>query len=256
VVACWLAIGFRDYNPPNVATHTPADPSRAAAPRLPARASAPPQITIDGPVASGKSTVGKRVAGRLGYRFVDTGMMYRAATCLALERAVDLTDEAALGELARGMSIQLEADRLLVDGQDVTDRLRSPEVGEAVSLVSRVPAVREAMVAQQRRLARDGGVVMAGRDIGTVVLPGAPLKVYLDASPEERARRRYDELRESGRDATLESVRDELALRDEIDSRRAMSPLRPAEDAIIIDTDGLSLDQVVARILELAGWPS
>lgn len=185
--------------------------------------------------------------------------MYRAITLAALERKLDLEDEAALGELARSVSIALEpgpreapeASRVLVDGVDVTDRLRSTEVGAAVSLVSRVRAVREAMVEQQRRLAREGGLVMAGRDIGTVVLPDAPVKVYLDASPEERLRRRYDELVAAGRETTEEQVRDELARRDAIDSARSVSPLRPAADAVVINTDHLSLDEVVERILSL-----
>jgi cytidylate kinase len=210
-------------------------------------------------VASGKSAVGARLAWRLGYGFVDTGAMYRAITLAALERKLDLQDEAALSELARSVSITLdpgppeapEASRVLVDGVDVTDRLRSTEVGAAVSLVSRVRAVREAMVEQQRRLAREGGIVMAGRDIGTVVLPDAPLKVYLDASPEERVRRRYEELVAAGRELTEAQVRDELAQRDAIDSARSVSPLRPADDAVVLDTDHLSLDEVVERILSL-----
>jgi cytidylate kinase len=199
------------------------------------------------------------VARALGYRFVDTGVMYRAMAVAALDRNVDLEDEAALEKLARSVSIMLEpgppdapeASRVLVDGADVTDRLRTAEVGATVSLVSRVAAVREALVALQRELAREGRVVMAGRDIGTVVLPDAPLKVYLDASPEERARRRYDELSASGRKVTLQDVREELASRDAIDSGRDVSPLRPAHDAVVIETGGLSLEEVVARILSL-----
>ncbi len=207
----------------------------------------------------GKSAVGAGVARRLGYALLDTGMMYRALTWLALEREIDLQDEAALERLARNVEIALrpgppdapEASRVLVDGVDATDRLRTAEVGQAVSLVSRVPAAREAMVALQRRLAGQGRVVMAGRDIGTVVLPDAPVKVYLDASSKERVRRRYEELRAKGHEVTREQVRDELAQRDAIDSGRAVSPLRPADDAVVIDTDKLSLDEVVDRILDL-----
>ena len=161
------------------------------------------------------------MARRLGYRFVDTGMMYRAITCAALDRNVDLDDHAAVARLPSN-----------------------------VSLVSRVPEVRDAMVALQREMADRGSVVMVGRDIGTVVLPDAPLKIYLDASPEERARRRRQELLAVGRDETLEEVRKELALRDEIDSGRTASPLRPADDAVVIDTDQLTLDDVVERIME------
>ena len=170
----------------------------------------------------------------------------------------------SLGRLAASASITIEstpddaseAGRVLVEGTDVTDRLRSFEVGRAVSLVSRVPAVREAMVANQRELARRGRVLMAGRDICTVVLPDAALKIYLDASPGERARRRYEELRGTARELSLAQVQDELARRDAIDSGRAVSPLRPAEDAVVIDTDRLSLEQVVDRILALVSCRS
>ncbi len=198
------------------------------------------------------------MAGRLGYRFIDTGMMYRAITCAAIAHDVDFEDHAAVARLPGAVTITMEPGppdaphgaTVLVDGEDVTRRLRSPEVGEAVSFVSRVPEVRVAMVELQRAMAAEGGIVMVGRDIGTVVLPDAPLKVYLDASAEERARRRHEELRLAGRVETLDDVRNELALRDEIDSGRAMSPLRPAVDALVIDTDELTLDEVVERILE------
>jgi cytidylate kinase len=208
-------------------------------------------------VASGKSAVGSRVARELGYRFVDTGAMYRAVTVAALQQGIDLSDEAALGALAERVSVRVEAspsgrNRVFVDDADVTDRLRTAETGAAVSLVSRVPRVRRAMVQLQRELAAAGGIVMAGRDIGTVVLPDAPLKVYLDASPGERVRRRHEELLAAGQDVAEDAVREELDLRDAIDSQRAASPLRPAEDAVHIDTDHLSLAEVVARILELA----
>ena len=204
-------------------------------------------------MASGKSAVGSRVARELGYRFIDTGLMYRAVTLVALERGIDLHDETALARLADGLSLTFEPpSRVVIDGVDVTPKLRTAEVGEAVSLVSRGPGVRRALVQLQRQLARDGGVVMVGRDIGTVVLPDAPLKAYLDASPEERVRRRHEELRAAGQDTSDAEVRQELGLRDRIDSERTASPLRPAEDAVHIDTDHLSLDEVVARILELA----
>jgi cytidylate kinase len=217
-------------------------------------------IAIDGPVASGKSAVGSRLARRLGYRFIDTGVMYRAITWLALERNAGLHDEAALARLATEAHLTMapgppdapETLRVQVNGVDVTDRLRSAEVGEAVSLVSRVSGVRDAMVRMQRELAADGDTIMVGRDIGTVVLPNAPLKIYLEASVDERVRRRYEELAKAGKLVSLEEVRQELALRDAIDSSRDVSPLRPAEDAIIIQTDRLSLDEVVEQILGLA----
>lgn len=215
-------------------------------------------LTIDGPVAVGKTAAGGLIAERLGYRFVDTGMMYRALAWLALNRRIDLDDAGALGRLADEASIALQpgagetpAGRITADGADVTDELRSPEVGRAVSLVSRVPRVREAMVRLQRQLAAQGGIIMAGRDIGTVVLPDAPLKVYLDASQGERARRRHAELLQAGREVTLEAVRDDLAQRDTLDSERQVSPLRPAEDAVVIETDQLSLEDVVERIIGL-----
>jgi cytidylate kinase len=216
-------------------------------------------IAIDGPVASGKSAVGSAVARKLRYRFVDTGLMYRAVTWLALDRKLDLNDEEALASLATTVDLTLvpgppgapEESRIAVDGVDVTDKLRSPQVGESVSLVSRVPGVRYAMVALQRMLAAQEPTVMVGRDIGTVVLPDAQPKVFLDASAEERARRRYEELAAAGKSVTLEDVSNELALRDRIDSGRDVSPLKPAAGAIIIHTDDLSLEQVVERVTEL-----
>ncbi len=227
-----------------------------AAPERPSSDAA--SIAIDGPVASGKSAVGSRLARHLGYRLVDTGMMYRAITCLALDEGTDLHDEAALEALGATANIDIkpgpagdpDAARVLVNGSDVTGRLRSPEVGEAVSLVSRVPGVRRAMVAIQREIANEGRVVMVGRDIGTVVLPDAPLKAYLDASAAERARRRHAELQAAGRTETLEVVGAELAMRDDIDSKRDASPLRPAHDALVIDTDKMTIQQVVDAILE------
>ncbi len=215
---------------------------------------------MDGPAAAGKSTVGRQVAARLGYPFLDTGAMYRAITWATLHRGIDLSDEEALSELAKSVRIDvgppapgsIEACTITVDGEDVTGELRRPEVESAVSLVSRVAGVREALVRAQRELAPTKvGVVMAGRDIGTVVLPNADLKVYLDASVEERARRRYEELLALGQNVTLEMVLEDLRRRDRIDSQRPVSPLRAAPDAVVIDTDGLTLDEVVERVLEL-----
>jgi cytidylate kinase len=220
----------------------------------------PRVIAIDGPAAAGKSTVGRMLGARLGYPFLDTGAIYRAMTWTALHRGVDLSDDEALSELAASISIDIappapdgvEPCTIFVDGQDVTPHLRRPEVEAAVSLVSRVAGVRTALVEVQRQLAGRNAVVMAGRDIGTVVLPGANLKVYLDASVQERARRRFAELTALGMDVTEERVRDDLRRRDRIDSQRSVSPLRPADDAIAVDTDGLTLEEVVQRIAELA----
>ncbi|MEE8472889.1 MAG: (d)CMP kinase [Dehalococcoidia bacterium] len=214
----------------------------------------PRLITIDGPVAVGKSTVGRLLAGKLGYRFIDTGAMYRALAWKALKLGLDPEDEEGLSELARSTAMEFSGDgELLVDGQVVSHELRQPSVEERVSLVSRIAEVRQAMVAQQQAIARESGAVMAGRDIGTVVLPQAELKVYLEASAEERARRRYQELRQQGKDVDYASVLDDLKRRDNIDSQRAVSPLRPASDAHIIDTEGLEVEVVVDRISTLAG---
>jgi len=220
----------------------------------------PRTIAIDGPSASGKSSVGYLVAERLGYLFLDTGATYRALTWLALQRGVDLEDEQGLAGLAARVDMKLgpptagscERCTIWVDGEDRTSVLRQPEVEAGVSLVSRVPQVRRAMVALQRRLASRRKVVMAGRDIGTVVLPNADLKVYLDASPEERARRRQEEMATLGRPFTESDVRQRILRRDAIDSGREDSPLRAAEDAIVINTDGLNQEQVVEKVLTLA----
>lgn len=219
----------------------------------------PKVIAVDGSAASGKSSVGRRLAAKLGYPFLDTGIMYRAVTLAAIERRLDLSDQQALTNLAESVRIEVtlarpgssDGARILVDRDDVTPRLRRPDVEEAVSLVSRVPGVRDALVRRQRLIAGRQAMVMAGRDIGTVVLPKADLKVYLDASPEERARRRFHEFAAMGRDVTREAVLEDLRRRDRIDSERAVSPLRPAEDAVVISTDGLSLDNVVDRVVAL-----
>jgi len=223
------------------------------------RGGIPRVIAIDGPAAAGKSTVGRLIAARLGYPFLDTGAIYRAMTRTALHRGVDLSDDDALSELAASISIDIgpptqgsiEPCTIFVDGEDVTRFLRQPEVEAAVSLVSRIAGVREALLKVQRDLAGRNAVVMAGRDIGTVVLPEAELKVYLDASVEERARRRYAELSALGMDLDEEDVLHDLGRRDRIDSERSVSPLRPSEDAVAIDTDGLTLEEVVQQLAEL-----
>lgn len=211
-------------------------------------------VAIDGPVASGKTTVGRLLAQKLGARFLDTGSMYRAVALEALRRGIDLDDEEALVDLARSLKMEVVASpqghRLLVDGRDVTDRLRQPEVDRAVSLVAKVSGVRRALVAQQRAVAEGGPIVVVGRDIGTVVLPCARLKVYLDASPEERARRRWRELKSQGRPAALREVLRDLRRRDALDTGRQDSPLKPAPDAVIVETDDVPVEQVVERVLE------
>lgn len=217
-------------------------------------------IAIDGPAASGKSAVGAALAARLAYRFFDTGAMYRAITWIALDRGIDVRDADALATLAGRAKISvLEASLgaasptgVVIDGEDTTPHLRAPDVEANVSLVSRVPRVRAALVRIQRELAAAGGVVMAGRDIGTVVLPDAGLKVYLDASREVRARRRAAQMRESGLEPDFAALVADLERRDGIDTSREASPLTAAADAVIINTDQLSIEEVVRRIQALA----
>jgi cytidylate kinase len=198
-------------------------------------------VAIDGPAGAGKSTVARAVAAALGFTYLDSGAMYR---CVALAW-LSLGGSVAPGEVAADVRIQL-GDRVLLDGRDVTDAIRAPEVSEAASRVAADPAVRLAMVAQQRRLMDSGDWVAEGRDIGTVVRPDAEVKVFLTASPQERARRRAAELGED-----VEQVLAEQRVRDERDLTRADSPLRPADGSVELDTTGLSLDQVVARVVAL-----
>lgn len=213
-------------------------------------------ITIDGPVAAGKTVVGMLVARTLACRFLDTGAMYRAVTWAALEEGIDLDDEEALEKLASRMDMRLVqmdgGQRLLVDGEDITDYLREPEVERGVSPVAKVPGVRAAMRAQQRIIAVDGDIVMAGRDIGTVVLPDAPVKIFLTASVEVRAHRRHEEMLHAGRLAEYDQVLTDLKRRDKIDSERDDSPLRPADDSVIIDTDRLGIDEIAREIIDCA----
>ncbi len=220
----------------------------------------PAVIAIDGPAASGKSTVGKLVAQKLGFLLFDTGALYRAVTLSALQRNIPIDDEVRISNLARNIHIDLipathddgRPYTVLVDGEDVTWDIRSELVDAHVSTVSAYPGVREALKSQQRRIAQRGGVVMAGRDIGTVVFPEAPLKVFLDASPEVRARRRCEELLARGEEADFDEILAGVRHRDQIDSTRATAPLRIADDAVIIDTDHLSIEQVVDQIATLA----
>jgi len=215
-------------------------------------------IAIDGPVASGKTAVGLNLARELGYRLVDTGMIYRAVAWLTLQRGVSLDDEAAIVTLAENARIELgqpaanSGPTISVDERDITDELRSPDVDRSVSFVSRMPGVRQAVLDLQRALAKQGRIVMLGRDIGTVVLPEAALKVYLDASAEVRARRRHAELIAAGNSRPEAEILAELRQRDNMDRQRHVSPLRPADDAIVIDTDRLSLDEVIARVRDAA----
>ncbi len=213
------------------------------------------RIALDGPVGAGKSSAGRALARKLGYRFLDTGLMYRAVTVAALDRAVAPDDAPAVTALARSCDIRLENGvagdtHIFLDGEDITARLFTPEVDRAVSPVAAIPGVRRVLVESQRRIASGGGIVMAGRDIGTVVLRDAEAKFFITASPETRARRRHEELRAAGSAETYEAVLQKLTRRDQIDSTRTDSPLAPAPDALIVNTDGLTLRQVVERLQE------
>lgn len=212
-------------------------------------------IAIDGPAGAGKSTVARQVAHRLGYQYLDTGAMYRAVALKALREQCSLADPNALALAADQAQIRLDtrdgSTRVWLDGEEVTREIRTPEVTEAASLVSAQPRVRQALVRQQRACGAAGGVVMEGRDIGTVVFPDADLKVFLDASPTERARRRVADLAAQGVSTTAEAVASQMAERDTRDSHRAASPLVRAPDAELLETDGITAEQVVERILEL-----
>lgn len=219
----------------------------------------PSTIAIDGPAASGKSTIAEKLARELGYLFFDTGVMYRAVTLAALRRLGAVEDEAAVSRLAEEVEIDITPPGkndgrkydVLLDGEDVTWDIRSPEVEASVSQVSAYPGVRKAMTDQQRRIGLRGRCVMVGRDIGTVVLPEADLKIYLVASPEERARRRHQENLQRGLASDYPTILQAMIRRDQIDSTREVAPLKPAADAHIIDTDGLSIEEVLGRVRSL-----
>ena len=211
-----------------------------------------PIVAIDGPAGSGKSTVARRLARALDYTYIDTGAMYRAVALAATQRGISFDDADGLARLAAQLPLEFvphpERPRLLMAGADVTDAIRTSQMSVGSSQVSRWPGVRAALVAQQRRLAEAGGVVMEGRDIGTVVFPNARVKIYLTASVEERARRRTEELAGRGEPVDAQQVLHEVAERDRRDMQREHSPLRRADDAVEVLTDGLSVDEVVARL--------
>jgi cytidylate kinase len=232
---------------------TGTDEASPTQPAPPADASRRLVVAIDGPASSGKSSVGAAAARQLGYRFCDTGLLYRAVTDLALRRAVELGDPAGLLPLVDEVELAADVDgrlsRVLIDGVDVTTEVRRPEVDRAVSEVSRVPEVRAALLARQRALADAGGIVMAGRDIGTVVLPDADLKVFLDASTEERARRRAEERGLAEGSPEADAILADLQRRDDLDRNRTVAPLRPADDALHVQTDGNTFEQTVAAVV-------
>ena len=212
-------------------------------------------IAIDGPAGAGKSTIAKKVAALLGYAYIDTGAMYRTVTLRFLESGLPFS-EAAVTAIAEKISITFRygngVNRVFADGEEVTDAIRSLEVSRNVSKVAAVGGVRTAMVAAQRKIGNQGGVVMDGRDIGTVVFPQAELKVFLTASVEERARRRYLELKEKGTEVSLEDLEQRIAQRDALDENREISPLRCSEDARYLDSTSLTIDQVTEKIAAMA----
>ncbi len=205
-------------------------------------------IVIDGPAGSGKSTISKLLADRLGLVYIDTGAMYRAVALAAHERSVDPSDDQGLEEICKTIQIEFKGARLFMDGRDVSREIRTPLMDTLSSAVSARPSVRRAMIGLQRRTAEGGGIVMEGRDIGTVVLPDAPAKFFLTADSRVRGERRYRERVERGESADLAVVVTEIEKRDRNDSERELSPLKPAEDALIIDTSDLSIPQVVEEI--------
>lgn len=219
----------------------------------------PSIIAIDGPAASGKSTIGLRLANALDYIFFDTGVMYRAVTWLALERGIDIHDESAVTALAEETQIDVapasksdgRSCDVLVDGRDISWETRSRKIDENVSIVAAYAGVRKALSQQQRRIGQRGKIVMVGRDIGTVVLPDADLKIYLDATAEERARRRYDEIIARNGKADYDAILRRVVERDHIDSTRAVAPLKAAEDAVVLDSDKFTADEVFEQILAL-----
>jgi cytidylate kinase len=212
-------------------------------------------IAIDGPSGAGKSTLGRLLARELGLLYIDTGAMYRAVALAVTQSGVSTADEAAVTEVARRASIKLEGDpdslRVTLDGQDVSEKIRTEQIGHTASVVSAISGVRRELVERQRELGAHGGVVLDGRDIGTVVFPHADVKFFITAVPEERARRRYDEERVHERDQTFEDTLADINARDRRDSTRADSPLAIAEDAFVIDTTDLAIEDVFRRMLEV-----
>jgi cytidylate kinase len=213
-------------------------------------------IAVDGPAGAGKSTVARRLADCLGYLYLDTGAMYRALAYKALRRGIDLRDESAVAELLSESTIELYPRargqvNVILDGHDVTQSLRTPEINAIVSIVAEFPSVRQDMVDRQRKIAQPGAIVMDGRDIGTFVLPDADVKFFLTASLEERAHRRYEELRRLGFGVSLRAVQEEIEHRDALDSRRRYAPLARAEDAILLDTTKMEVEEVVAQMLAI-----
>jgi CMP/dCMP kinase len=213
------------------------------------------KIAIDGPAASGKSTTAKIIARKLNYLYIDTGAMYRALTLAIINTKVDISDEEEIKGLALNSNIELKQTdselHTFLNGKDVSHEIRLPEINQIISQISAFPEIRKLMVEKQRALAQHGGIVMDGRDIGTVVLTDAEVKIYMEAKLSERAKRRFDELQRKGVDSDLNEIENEIANRDQIDSNRATSPLKPAEDSIIIDTSNMTIKEQTDACLKL-----
>ena len=207
-------------------------------------------ITLDGPSGSGKGTIAGLLAAKLGWKLLDSGALYRLLAFAAGNHGIDLTNEEALKTLAAHLDVQFVDKRIILEGEEVTDAIRNEQVGAGASMVASLPAVREALLQRQRAFREAPGLVADGRDMGTVVFPDAPLKIFLTASAEERARRRYHQLKGKGEDVSLPSLLDEIRARDERDMQRAVAPLKPALDAIQLDSTEMSIEQVLERILD------
>jgi cytidylate kinase len=209
-----------------------------------------PVIAIDGPSASGKGTIAERVAEKLGFHVLDSGALYRLTALFAMRRGVSLADEAAVAALAATLPAEFRQGEVLLGGENVSQMIRTEEVGEGASKVAALPVVREALLARQRAYAQVPGLVADGRDMGTVVFPQACTKIFLTASPEARAERRYKQLIEKGNSANLAALVRDMRARDERDTQRAVAPLKPAPDAVVLDSTQMNIDQVVAAVLE------
>lgn len=207
-------------------------------------------IAIDGPAGAGKSTIAKILAEKLGMNYIDTGAMYRAITLKAIENNIDFNDVSSLINLVNNTDIKISNGRIYLDNKDVTNKIRTPLVNQKVSIIAAISEIREKMIYLQKKLAEDGNVIMDGRDIGTVVLPNASLKFFITATVEERAKRRFLELKAKGYDVNYDNIKKEILSRDEQDMKRKISPLKLAEDAIVIDTSNKEIEEIIQEILQ------